>query len=104
MNWTILSENQEIAISNLPGRPDLVFRKGIEAFTVDGTFPFKNGENAMETASATKKTKYEEHARFLRRSMQKVTVEPFVVGTLSSYDQHNSSLTRRIATRFYTKT
>ena len=104
MNWEILSENTNIPNSNLQGRPDLVITKSNDAIIIDVTCPFENGENAFERAREEKMAKYEEHARFLRRTYTNVKVEAFIVGSLGAYDPKNTGLTRRIATRSYIKT
>ena len=103
LNWEIISENQNIPNSNLAGRPDLVIKKRDEAIIIDVACPFENGANAFEVIRELKKAKYAEHERFLRRSFTNVKIEPFIVGSLGTYDPKNSSLTRKISTRSYTK-
>ena len=103
LNWRVVSENQQVPESGITSRPDLVISKGDEAIIVDVACPFENGENAFETARDEKKTKYEDVARFLRGQYRKVTIEPFIVGSTGAYDPRNSTLTKRIATRAYTK-
>ena len=103
LNWRVLSENQQVPGSEINSRPDLVITKGDEAIIIDVTCPFENGENAFEQAREEKKAKYQDVARFLRRQYRKVTIEPFIVGSIGAYDPKNSTLTRRIATRSYTK-
>ena len=104
LNWSVLSENQPLPHSNLTARPDLVLTRGEEALIVDVNCPFENGERAFEEAREEKISKYQDVARFLRGTYRKVSVEPFIVGSLGSYDPKNQSLTRRIATKAYTKT
>ena len=104
MHWEVIHENQVIPGSNSTLRPDLVIKKGTDAIIIDATCPFENGEGAFEAAREEKTQKYADLARFLGETYTNVKVEPFVVGSLGAYDPKNSSLTRRIATRAFTKT
>ena len=104
LNWEVISENQLVPGTDQQVRPDLVLRKDNQAIVIDVACPFENGENAFEAARNLKTAKYEEVARQLRQTYNRVTIEPFVVGALGSYDPNNSSLTKKIATRRYTKT
>jgi hypothetical protein len=104
LHWTTISENQTVPGTDQTGRPDLVLQKNGQAIIIDVTCPFENGNTAFTVARDTKLAKYAETARQLRRTYGQVTVEPFVVGSLGSYDPKNASLMKKIASRAYTKT
>jgi len=103
MNWEVLSENQTVPGTTDNLRPDLVIKKDDQVLVIDVTCPFENGATAFSTAREEKIAKYTDLARQLKRRYRRVTVEPFIVGTLGAYDPHNASLTKKIATRNYTK-
>ena len=103
MHWEVISENRHVPGTNENLRPDLVIKKDDQVLIIDVTCPFENGDTAFTTAREEKIAKYSDVARQLKRTYRRVTIEPFIVGPLGAYDPNNASLTKKIATRNYTK-
>jgi len=100
--YTVISENQAIGSQRL--RPDLVLRRGNTTLIIDATVPFDNRMKAFKEAADEKVSKYEE----LRKEIAvdapgEVTVHPFIVGSLGSWDPANDVLVRKLCSRSYAK-
>jgi hypothetical protein len=96
---TILAENQEFGVAGL--RPDLIIRQGGSVTIIDVVVPFPNQPEELDSAVALKIAKYQPLAKHLRRSYPKVTIAPFVVGSLGVWHPGNDALLNKLGTRSY---
>eukprot|EP00102_Acyrthosiphon_pisum_P018506 XP_016655716.1 PREDICTED: uncharacterized protein LOC107882189 [Acyrthosiphon pisum] len=100
--FEVVSENQVIGVQRL--RPDLVLRKGTTTLIIDATVPFDNRIKAFEEAAAEKKAKYEDLRKEIANDHPgEVSVFPFIVGSLGSWDPNNDVLVRQLCSRSYAK-
>jgi len=83
--FEILSENQVLGDQGL--RQDLVLKKGLIIFVVDVTVPYDNRLEAFKVVADEKREKYERlRAGLTEQHGCEVTVVPFIVGALGSWD------------------
>jgi len=101
LKYQILSENQVLGSQRL--RPDLVLKKGNTILIIDVTIPFNNRIAAFKAAAEEKITKYETlRAELSTIHSAVVTVQPFIIGSLGSWDPANEPLLRLLCSRSYT--
>ncbi|XP_060877122.1 uncharacterized protein LOC132949979 [Metopolophium dirhodum] len=100
VKFEIITENQVVGAQRL--RPDLIIRKGSTTLIIDATVPSENRIEAFKVAAAEKVAKYEELRKELAESFGgDVTVVPFIVGALGSWDPCNDDLVKKICSRSY---
>ncbi|CAI6359588.1 unnamed protein product [Macrosiphum euphorbiae] len=100
--FEVVSENQAIGAQRL--RPDLILRRGTTTLIIDTTVPFVNRMKAFEEAADEKRAKYEELRKEIAAEHPgEVTVFPFIVGSLGSWDPANDVLVRQLCSRAYAK-
>ena len=63
---------------------------------MDVTIPFEGEENSLQTARATKETKYSRLKTWLQTQYEEVEVAAFVVGALGSWDPDNEPVLRML--------
>ena len=99
--FTTIGEN--ISLDNSGLRPDLVLKRNNEVFIVDVTIPFENRLQALTSAAAAKLEKYQPLAERLKRqyNYRKVSVVPFIVGSLGSWWTGNDPFMRKLCSRSY---
>ena len=97
-----MSENQAIGTQRLG--PDLVLRKGTTTLIIDATLPFDNRIKVFEEAATEKRTKYEGLKKEIANDHPgEVTVFPFIVGSLGSWDPANDVLVKLLCSTSYAK-
>ncbi|CAL8079908.1 unnamed protein product [Orchesella dallaii] len=96
-----IGENTEVDNSGL--RPDLVIRKGRNAFIIDVTIPFDNRLEALTAAAEVKRLKYADLAERLKQqyNYKTATVIPFVVGALGSWYPGNDAFMKKLCAKSY---
>ncbi|XP_008190263.1 uncharacterized protein LOC103312038 [Acyrthosiphon pisum] len=100
--FEVVSENQAICTQRL--RPDLVLRKGTTTLIIDATLPFDNRIKVFEEAATEKRTKYEGLKKEIANDHPgEVTVFPFIVGSLGSWDPANDVLVKLLCSTSYAK-
>ena len=89
---------QEIPGDPEKNRPDLVIinRTAEKVIVVDVTIPFEGEEDSLQTARATKETKYSRLKSWLQTQYKEVEVVTFVVGGLGSWDPDNEPVLRML--------
>lgn len=93
--FTVISENQVIGPQCL--RLDLVLRRGNATLIIDATVPFDNRLKAFRDSVDEKLSKYEELRKEIAADVSsEVSIDPFIVGSLGSWDPANDALAKQL--------